>query len=411
MGKHLLNRFPAVKVRTVGVGMHCDGGGLYLHVTADGRSWIFRYATGAKATSKSGKTRNVERQMGLGSVDAVSLSEARQKAADARREIAAGNDPVATRRAQRAAKALAAASSMTFDECRDAYFASHRAGWRNVVHSKQWASTLNTYVTPVFGRVSVADVNVALVMRALDPIWTAKPETASRVRGRIEAILDWATARGLRAHENPARWKGHLDNLLPTRGRVRKVKHHAALPYAELPAFLTRLREQKGMAARALEFAILTAARTSEVIGARRSEIDVKAKVWNVPADRMKAHKDHRVPLSERALSIIEGDDEMLFPGGRGALSNMAMLTLLRRMGRGDLTVHGFRSTFRDWAAECSSFPSEVVEMALAHAVGDKVEAAYRRGDLFEKRRSLMRAWADYCEHGGITAEVVPLRA
>jgi integrase len=255
----------------------------------------------------------------------------------------------------------------------------------------------------MFGSLPVQAIDVGLVLKALEPIWTAKPETANRVRGRIESVLDWATARGYRQGENPARWRGHLENLLPGKSKVRRVKHHAALPYVEMADFMTQLKEQEGVAARALEFTILTAARTGEVIGATWSEINFDERLWTVPADRMKAGKEHRVPLSDAALAILEQmqairQDDFIFAGGkaRRPISNMAMAMTLRRMGRGDLTVHGFRSTFRDWAADRTGFPAEVAEMALAHTIGDKVEAAYRRGDLFQKRRQLMDAWAKF---------------
>ena len=258
-------------------------------------------------------------------------------------------------------------------------------------------------------------VDVSLVMKAIEPIWTTKPETASRVRGRIEAAIDWAAARGYRQGENPARWRGHLENLLPKKSKVRRVEHHAALPYAALAAFMPELRQQEGVAARALEFAILTAARTGEVIGARWSEVDLEARLWTVPAERMKAGREHRVPLSGPALAILEAMREVsegnfVFPGGKAnrPLSNMAFLMLLRRMGRGDLTAHGFRSTFSDWCSERTNFPAAVREMALAHTVSDKVEAAYRRGDLFEKRRAVMRSWANFC---AASDNVIPLRA
>jgi integrase len=273
-----------------------------------------------------------------------------------------------------------------------------------VKHASQWPNTIATYVSPVFGAVPVQAVDVGLVMNAQEPIWHEKPETASQVRGRIESVLDWATARGYRQGDNPARWRGHLENLLPARAKVQRVEHHAALPYGEIGEFMDALRRQEGVAARALEAAILTAARTSEIIGARWDELDFEAKLWTIPAIRMKAAKEHRVPLAEPMLAILEpmktirlGD--FVFPGrkARKPLSNMAMAMVLRRLGRGDLTVHGFRSTFRDWAAECTNFPREVAEMALAHTLSDKVEAAYRRGDLFEKRRQLMEAWAKHC--------------
>jgi integrase len=255
-------------------------------------------------------------------------------------------------------------------------------------------------------------------MRALGPIWTAKPETASRVRGRIESIIDWATARGFRRGENPARWRGHLENLLPSRSKVRRIEHHAALPYEEIAAFMVELRRVDGVGARALEFAILTAARTGEVTGARWAEINLAERIWTVPAERMKAGKEHRVPLSDAAIVVLEQmkairSGDYVFLGGRAGrpLSHAAMLALIRRMGRGDFTVHGFRSSFRDWCAERTNFPGEIAEMALAHVVGNKVEAAYRRGDLFQKRRQLAEAWATFCASPSVSAEVVPIRS
>jgi integrase len=284
---------------------------------------------------------------------------------------------------------------------------AHRAGRQNAKHALQWASTLATYVEPVFGSVSVQAIDTGLILKSLEPIWTEKPETATRVRGRIEAILDWTKARGYRTGENPARWRGHLDMLVPAKLKVRAVKHHAALAYSALPALVQALSGQEGVGgARALEFTILTAARTAETIGAQWTEFDLDQRLWTVPADRMKAGKEHRVPLWDRAVALLEAakalrtqDQEFVFPGAKRSkpLSNMAMTAVLRRMGHGNITVHGFRATFRDWAAERTDFSGEVVEMALAHSVGDKVEAAYRRGDLFEKRRRLMTEWAGYC--------------
>jgi len=392
----------ALEVRTITKpGLHADGDGLYLHVSKSGaKSWIFRW-------KRDGRLRD----MGLGSarVDKTtrgtfSLAEARDKALTCRKAVYEGRDPIVERRAQRQAARLESAMSMTFRQCAEAYISAHRAGWKNGKHAAQWPSTLQTYVYPAIGDLPVQAVDVGLVMKAIEPIWSTKPETASRVRGRIESVLDWATARGYRQGENPARWRGHLENLLPKRSKVARIKHHAALPYAELPAFMAELREQDGIAARALEFVILSAARTGEVIGATWTEIDMEARLWIVPAERMKAGREHRVPLSEAALAILRplaevNMGEHVFPGARAGrpLSQMAMLMLLRRMGRGDLTVHGFRSAFSDWCAERTAFPSEVREMALAHVVGDKVEAAYRRGDLFEKRRQLAEAWVRYC--------------
>jgi integrase len=345
--------------------------------------------------------------MGVGPLHTIRLAEARNRAAAFRLQHHDGVDPIERRRAERLQGLLDAAKAVTFNECAARYIASHRAGWRNPKHAAQWQATLATYAEPIIGGFSVQAIDTALVLKVLEPIWTVKPETAGRVRGRIESILDWAKVRGYRAGENPARWRGHLDKLLPARSKVRRVEHHAALPYAELPGFLVSLREQEGIAARALEFSILTAARTGEVIGARWwSEMDMLDKTWTLPAGRMKAGREHRVPLSARALAILQemqphrhAEDAFVFPGGTNGrpLSNMAFLMLLRRMGRGDLTAHGFRSTFRDWAAERTKFPAEVAEMALAHTVSDKTVAAYNRSDLFERRRRLMTAWATFC--------------
>jgi integrase len=284
---------------------------------------------------------------------------------------------------------------------------NHRASWSNPKHAAQWESTLRTYAYPVFGNLPVAAVNTGLVVKVLDPIWSSKSETANRLRGRIEAVLDFAAVRGHRVGENPARWKGHLKEALPTPSRVRRVKHHAALPYEEIGAFVADLRHRGGGAASALEFAILTAARTGEVIGARWSEIDVKTGVWTIPAARMKARAEHRVPLNDQALEVLLQEakrrvNDVVFSGQKAGrpLSNMAFLMMLRRMEREDLTVHGFRSTFRDWAAETTTVAPEVAEAALAHTVANKVEAAYRRSDLFEKRRALMQEWGAFCNRG-----------
>jgi integrase len=383
-------------------GYYSDGGGLYLQVGPTGsKSWVFRYKDGGKLY-----------EMGLGALHTVGLAEARTRARQCREHRLDGLDPLAVKRAARQQAQLDAAKEMSFAACAEGYINAHRAGWRNEKHRDQWPNTLATYVYPVFGTLPAQAIDTALVMKAVEPIWTEKPETASRVRGRIEVILDWATARGFRAGENPARWRGHLDKLLPRKTKVRRVKHHAALPYREIGAFMADLRHPEGIGARALEFAILTAARTGEVIGARWDEFDLAVRLWAVPSGRMKAGKEHRCPLSDAAIAIVTDmrkvhhDDPgslsgtgFVFPGGRAGqpISNMAMTMTLRRMGRGELTVHGFRSSFRDWAAERTGFPAEVAEMALAHTVADKVEAAYRRGDLFQKRRQLMDAWAKFC--------------
>ena len=377
-------------------GMYGDGGGLYLRVTDHGaKNWVFRFMLNGRA-----------RWMGMGPLHTVSLAEARKRAGEHRLRRHDGIDPIEARRAERLQARLDAAKAVTFKECADAYIKAHSPGWRNGKHTAQWEATLATYAEPVIGKLSVQAIDTGLVFRVLEPIWTTKPETAGRVRGRIETILDWAKVRGFRAGENPARWRGHLDKLLPARSKVRRVEHHAALPYTEAPGFLAALRHQGGIAARALEFTILTAARTGEVIGARWSEVNVWDKAWTIPGTRMKAGREHRVPLSPRTLAILEemqahrhGDDGFVFPGGKPAkpLSNMAFLMLLRRMDRGDLTAHGFRSSFRDWATERTNFPAEVAEMALAHTVSDKTVAAYSRSDLFERRRRLMQQWATFC--------------
>ena len=372
-------------------GLYADGGGLYLQVTESGaKTWIFRFMMAGK-----------RRDMGLGPFHTVGLAEARQAAAECRKLKLQGIDPIAKRQSEQLAARAEVAKVNTFKQCAEAYISAHEPAWRNAKHGSQWRNTLTTYVYPVFGELPVNAVDTGLMMKVLEPIWATKTETASRLRGRIEMVLDWAAARKYREGENPARWKGHLDKLLPARSKVQKVEHPAALPYEQIGTFMKALREQEGVAARGLEFQILTAARTGEVIGAVWDEIDLENKVWAIPASRMKAGKEHRIPLSLAAVSLLKAMQKLsvsayVFPGGKKdkPLSTAAFLATLKRMKRPDLTAHGFRSTFRDWAAEKTDFPSEVAEMALAHTVGDKVEAAYRRGDLFEKRRALMEAWA-----------------
>ncbi len=375
-------------------GAYADGDGLYLHVSPKGaKSWIFRYSAGPK-----------RREMGLGSADIFSLKEARQRAADARKIVAQGQDPLAAKQVAAVAEKVAAVKSVTFAQCAERYIAAHRAGWRNEKHSAQWTATIAAYANPHFGELPVGAIETPHIMAALKPIWTQKPETASRVRGRIESVLDWATVSGLREGSNPARWKGHIQTLLPKRSKVAAVEHHAALPYAEMPSFFLRLQAADGMGAKALQFAILTAARTGEAIGATWQEIDLEARLWTIPGVRMKAGKEHRVALSGPVLELLRKletirQGQHVFPGQQDGkpLSNMALLMCLRRMDRDDLTTHGFRSTFRDWCAEQTGYASEVAEMALAHTVAGKVEAAYRRGDMLEKRRQLMEDWASYC--------------
>ncbi len=405
----LYDRLSALTVRHLeAAGRYPDGGGLYLQVTpTGGKSWIFRYRHEGR-----------ERQMGLGPLEFVSLAEARELAREARRQRYLGQDPLGDKHALLKQQAAERRKGMVFREAMAAYIETNKAAWRNEKHVQQWRNTLEAYAAPRMGHKALADIDTSDVLAAVQPIWLTKPETASRLRGRIETILNWGAAQGLRAGENPARWKGHLEMILPAKSKVRKVKHHAALAFEDLPQFMASLKTQSGVGVQALRFTILTAARTGEVLGADWNEIDLDRKVWTVPASRMKAGREHRVPLSDAALEILEqqrlswfevegrrhrktasqgeGPVGPVFVGllaGRG-LSNMAMLSVLRRMGRGDLTSHGFRSTFRDWAAEKSSYPGELVEMALAHTIANKVEAAYRRGDLYDKRRGLMEDWA-----------------
>jgi integrase len=411
------NRLSDRRVKTAKPGMHCDGGGLYLQAALGAgrevrRSWLFRFATGEARLSENGKRYNVERQMGLGTFPDTSLAEAREKAAQARKLREQGIDPIAARNSQRAALVLASAKTVTFDQCRDGYFDSHRAGWASVKHATQWGTSLRDHVSPVFGAFPVAAVDTGLVLKALEPLWTTKHVTAQRLRTRIENVLDWAKARGYREGENPARWKGHLSELLPKSSNVHSVKHHPALPYAEIAGLVAELRARDDRDARCLELLILTASRVGAVVGARAEEFDLTGRTWTIPAARMKRRgssraKPHRVPLSDAAVAVAKrvGKNEgLLFPGASD-------VSLEKAHRRADITTHGFRSTFRDWAAECTAFPREVIEMAMAHAVGDETEAAYFRSDLFEKRRRLMEAWADFCGKARVAGAVVPLRA
>jgi integrase len=403
-----IDRLNALAVTRARVpGLYPDGAGLYLRVGRGGsKGWVLRFMLKGKA-----------REMGLGGLTKVSLADARKKAGDARLLLSDGKDPLALRKEEQTRQAeaekLAAARAITFNDCAEAYVRAHEASWRNEKHRQQWRNTLATYVAPVFGSVPIQDVDVTLIMKVIEPIWSVKTETANRLRGRIEVVLDWARVRGHRSGENPARWRGHLDQLLPARSKVRKVRHHAALPYDRLGGFMKELRELEGIGAAALEFLILTVGRTAEVIGVRWTEIDLANRVWVVPAVRMKNSREHRVPLSSAAIALLRrnqgASDDYVFHGrsANTPLSNMALLMVLGRMGHSDITAHGFRSTFRDWAAECTNFPNEVVEMALAHAVGSKTETAYRRGDLFEKRGRLMGAWAEFCGKLVMTRHVV----
>jgi integrase len=361
--------------------------------------------------------------MGLGPVELVSLAEARERALRLRRQLLDGVDPLEQRRSAKDAARLEAASAMTFGACARAYVAAHRPTWRGLRHAEAWEASLSNHAA-LLGPLPVAAIDLAHVMKVLEPIWLSKRSTSARLRARIERVLDWATVRGFRKGDNPARWTGHLDHLLPAQGAT--VRHHVALPYTEVAGFIATLREREEVSARAFEFLILTAARTSEVLNATWDEFDAARRIWTISAERMKAAREHRVPLSDRARAIIlEMEMEKVRAGTttipRGAFvfpavpsgaaySNAVLLMLLRRMGRDDLTTHGFRSTFRDWAAERTNYPREVCEQALAHAIGDKVEAAYRRGDLFEKRRRLMQAWAKWCASPPPTGEIVALQ-
>ncbi len=374
-------------------GLHFVGGvsGLALNVTSTGaRSWILRATVGT-----------ARREIGIGSCSNVPLAMARERAREARQAIERGLDPVAERRAARSARSATAAAAWTFDQCVQGFLKDNSRKWSNPKHAAQWEATLTTYASPTLGKLLVQDIDVPHVLAVLRPIWETKTETASRMRGRIEAVLSWATVSKYRKGDNPARWKGNLSAILPAPGDVASVTHHEALPVRDVGAFMVKLREQAGMGARALEFAILTAARSGEVRGAKWAEFDLAAAVWTVPAARMKAGKEHRVPLPEPALTLLQAlpridDGELVFPAPRGGqLSDMTLSAVLRRMGVAAVP-HGFRSTFRDWCSEHTNYPRDVAEMALAHAIGDKVEAAYRRGDLFDKRRQMMGDWAAF---------------
>lgn len=405
MAAHKLKPLAVDKLKKAG--LHGDGAGLWLKVTEAGsKSWILRYTSGGR-----------ERWMGLGPYPDVSVAEAREKAAELRKQVRAGIDPLDEKHEQRAISRAATARSVTFDWCAEQFIDAHKAGWRNPKHVDQWRNTIATYASPIIGKLSVDKVDTAHIMRIMekDALWTQKNETASRLRGRLENVMDWATVRKYRAGDNPARWKGHLDKLLPAKSKVQKNEHHAALPWPEIGTFMEAMRKVEGMGALALEFAILTAARSGEVRGATWTEIDIDSGMWIVPAERMKAKREHRVPLSKQALAVLTkaGTKEgLIFPGMKKetALSDMSLSAVLKRMARSDLTVHGFRSTFRDWCAESTNYPRDMAEMALAHTVGDKVEAAYRRGDMLDKRRHMMQAWADFCDKK-ITGEVIPMRS
>jgi integrase len=383
-------------------GLYGDGAGLWLFVgPAGAKSWLFRYMINGRA-----------RAMGLGSLNTIGLGEARARALAARRLCLDGIDPIDERRARRAGRA---AAGVTFAEATARYIAAHRAGWRSSKHTKQWGTTLATYAFPVIGDLSVGDVEAGHVTAVLVPIWAGKTETASRVRSRMELVLDFAAAHGWRSGANPARWRGHLQNILPNRAKVAPVEHYPALLWKQVAAFVAELRKQESVAARALEFTILTACRTGEVVGATWAEIALDNAVWTIPGRRTKAGREHRVPLSGAALELLRG-----MPGGAGAVfpgdkpgkhlaANAMRAALLRITGAGGASVHGFRSTFADWATE-TGWPPDVIEASLAHVVGDETARAYRRTDVLARRRMLMEAWARVCAGAETTADVVPLR-
>jgi len=400
-----------------------DGGGLYLQLMRKQRGSAMRSVSGDAIALRAGyainkswvfkyELRGVRHEMGLGSLQDFSLAEARQRHRPLRQQVSDGIDPLVARRQRNAELAAEGAKAMTFRDCFKACLASHEGGWKNAEHRRQWRTSIEQDVLPMIGDLAVDDIGTPHIIRVLEPIWKLKPETASRTRGRIERILAWATVRGFRSGDNPARWRGHLQEMFPAVGKIAKVNHHEAMPYVEVPAFMSKLRERNHIAARALEFTILCAARTGETLGATWSEISLSDATWTIPAERMKAAKEHKVPLSNRAVEILR-----LLPRRASPrlfdIGDVAMLQMLREVngGRGP-TVHGFRSSFRDWCSERTSYPPAVAEQALAHAVGSKVERAYSRSDLFQKRVRLMNEWATWCSRPAITgATVVALKA
>ena len=397
-----INRLKTTNIKTKPPGMHADGGSLYLLVKADGknRSWIFRYRD--RITSKL-------RDMGLGPAWDVGLSEARERASELRRMLRDGQDPMAVKHALKAEARTQHEKRMAFGRCAELYIEVHRSGWKNPKHAAQWDSTLRTHCEPIW-KLPVDTIDTALVMKCLDPIWTTKTETASRLRGRIESVLAWSTVRGLRKGDNPAAWRNHLDQLLPARNKVQKVEHRAALPYADAAAFMAELRQRDTLAARVLELQILTATRPGEAAGAQWAEFDLQDAVWTIPGDRMKAGKEHRVPLSPATAALlrslipkVKGKGKPIapvgnvFPGVKDrSITTEAAMKLLKELRHG-LTAHGFRSTFRDWAAEQTSHAREIIEHAMAHQLKDAAEAAYQRGDMLRRRAVLMKDWASYC--------------
>lgn len=399
-------------------GFHAVGGvaGLHLRVAGGARHWVLRAAVG-KRKNAQGVDVLRRRDIGLGGFPDVTLAEAREKAKQVKAQILAGVDPVEERAAARSRLLAEQLAGLTFDDAAARFIADKRAEWSNPKHVQQWENTLATYARPFIGALRVKDISTAHVLEVLRPIWATKNETAVRLRQRLEMVLDWATVHEYREGPNPARWRGHLDKLMPAPEKVAKRGHHEALPWREIGAFMARLRAREGVGALALEFTILTAARSGEVRGMTWEEVDLDAGLWTVPADRMKAGREHRVPLSSSALAVLNRAPrwpgvDVVFPGTKGQpLSDMSLTAVLKRL-EVPVTAHGFRSSFRDWAAESTGYPGDVVEMALAHTIGSKVEAAYRRGDLFDKRVRLMDDWAAFCAvaAGAGAGVVVPLR-
>jgi integrase len=385
-------------------GLHAVGGvsGLLLQVSPTGsQSWTLRTMVGTK-----------RRDIGLGGFPDVQLAQARERAREAKDAIRQGIDPIEQRKAARSALLASQIRGIVFDECARQYIASKTAEFSNIKHAAQWTSTLKDYASPVIGKLPVSAVELVHILKILEPIWQTKTETATRVRARIESVLAWATVSGYRSGDNPARWKGNLDAVLPKAGKLKKVKHHKALPWTKMAEFMEQLRKRSGVSAKALEFLILTATRSGEVRGARWEEIDLDAKLWTIPAERMKANKEHVVPLCSDAIKLLKSQDttDLVFPGFRGhLLSDVAIGKSIKAMNV-DATVHGFRSTFRDWCAESTNYPNEVAEMALAHTITNAVERAYRRGDLLEKRTRLMADWCKHVNTKPRTADVVPIR-
>lgn len=398
-----INRLSAAKIPHLEPGRYSDGGGLYLCIDRGRSSWMFRYRS--RVTGKL-------RDKGLGPLSYVSLAQARKLAQECRLQLLAGTDPIDVKHELLQAQRTATAKAVTFGKCCERYIETHRAGWRNEKHAAQWTSTLNTYAATLLP-LPVTAIDTGLVLRCLEPEWSAKHETMTRVRQRIEAVMDWATARKYRSGDNPARWRGHLDKLLPVISKKKRVQHRPALAYAGAGEFMVELRKREGMGARCLELQILTAVRPGEAAGAQWSEIDLDAAVWTIPPERMKGSVEHRVPLIGAALALLRSlprIDNNVFPGLRGKpITTAAGLQLVKDLHPG-IVPHGFRSTFRDWAGDCTAFPREVIESALAHTIKNAAEAAYRRGDAFRKRIALMDAWATYCATTARTGGVTPIR-